>query len=149
MIDDWTTRLTRTLECFASIRNILFAHTRPRLFVAGADGAMKIWDLHAAEPVASFQIRGGSPTAICLSPDDRRLFTGDRNGKVTIRSLVDSKNQSSRVLEFELAALREHTGEIQSLRLTADGSALIAAGGIEGERGTITLWGAPPTQSGR
>ena len=136
-------RLQCTLQCFESVRNAVFAHTSSRLVVAGEDGAVKIWDLPDTDPVAKFEIQGASLTALCFSPDDRRLLTGDKDGTVRIRSLIDSGGEQSRVIAFELAVLREHDGEIQSLRMTPDGRTLVAAGGVKNERGVVTLWHAP------
>ncbi len=104
-----------------------------RLATAGADGTVRVWDLHADDPGRDPLVLPGGEGALLtvdFSEDGRWLAAGSESGVVTIYDLAETNPAAAPVI------LRGHTGSVQAVAFSPDGRWL-ASGGLDL---TARLW---------
>jgi serine/threonine protein kinase/WD40 repeat protein len=60
-----------------------------RLYAAGVEGILRVWDTATGAPSSSLPAHDGAITALTLSADERRIATGSENGEIAVWSLAD------------------------------------------------------------
>ena len=111
------------------------------LATGGADGTLRVWDLHADDPAsASFVLPGGEGALLSVgfSQDGRWLAAGSESGVVTIYDLAETNPAAAPVI------LRGHTGSVQAVAFSPDGRWL-ASGGLDLTARLWPLAGDDPT----
>ncbi|MCC7137281.1 MAG: hypothetical protein IT460_02490 [Planctomycetes bacterium] len=86
-------------------------------FTAGADKAMRIYDLHAGVATPVVGAHDGAVTSVLLSRDESRLFTGSADKTVRLWKGDDGS---------ALGKLEGHAGAVGALAVSPDGAVLYA-----------------------
>jgi eukaryotic-like serine/threonine-protein kinase len=95
-------------------------------------GVLRFWDVEAGEVAQEAKtLRGHTEqiTCLALSPDERRLITGSRDGTARIW----------RADTGEQMAVLKHPGIVNAVEFSRDGTIIMTG---EDESGTITIWDA-------
>ncbi len=122
-------RLLRALEGHAGAVHCVTASVDGRYVVSGgADRTARVWSVDGAETAELRRLEVAAPVqAVCLSPDNARLYTAEPSRFVGVSDVT-----SGSLLErFEA-----HGGGIASLVVSADGRHLITAG----SDGLVKIW---------
>jgi WD40 repeat protein len=109
------------------------AASRSWLASGGADGSVRIWDVHSGHQRADLKAHRGGVYALAVAPDSNWLGTGSGDGSITV---WDANSWHHR------ARFKGHRGGVYALAVAPDGSWL-ASGGIDG---SITIWDADSWQ---
>lgn len=108
---------------------------RHRLIVGGADGTIRIYDLHQLD-AAPQVLRGHRDWVwgLALSPDQSRLVSAGKDNRILV---WDMESQSS------LFSLEGHTDWVNSVTFSADGTLIYSAS----DDGTVRTWGVASGKS--
>ena len=100
------------------------------------DGTVKLWEATTGQHISSLPIE--SAWSMAYSPDGNTLALGKHDGAI---KLIDAKSGR------RVALLRGHGGSVDTVVFSPDGTKLAvgARGGDQSSRGTVKLWGFPPT----
>jgi WD40 repeat protein len=105
----------------------VFAPDGRSLFLGGADGAVRRWDLLSGRPAASWAGHGGAVTGLAVSRDGRALASASADG--TLRLWDVEQGRLVRVL-------RGHHGGVRQVAFAGDGRTLASSG----EDGSVLVW---------
>ena len=115
-----------------SVYTVKFSPDGKILAGAGYDGNVELWEVENWKPVGALTI-GGTVFTISFSPDSKILAS---TGYASVNLWqVDSGEK--------IAALTEHTGWVNAVAFSPDGSTLISGG----DDATLRIWDATPYRS--
>jgi WD40 repeat protein len=105
---------------------LLFAPDGKTLYIAGADGALRFWDVEQTKERFCTQAHGGI-FGLALSPDSRTLATSGKDGAVRLWEAARAA---------EIRTLKGHGGTVAAVAFSPDGKRLASAGYDR----TVRLW---------
>lgn len=100
-----------------------------KLVSAGADGVIRLWDLHSGTLVRLLTGPVVAMESVQFSPDGKRLAIADRSGLVRIQETSGYR---------ELFSFQAHTGAAHSVRFHPAGAQIATSGADE----TVGIWNA-------
>lgn len=109
-----------------------------RLFSAGEDHTVKVWDLVLNKEVAALKGNIGRCTAIQFTNDLKTVFVGARDGKITLYNTQDKFKQIGQLDLRELGLDEEEVTCMSYIQINQK-SSILAVGGSKGQLYLIDL----------
>ena len=130
--------LSHSESRYGRVTSVVFSPDGTTLASGATDQVITLWDWETQRRTGTWEVEGFTRhLPVAFSPDGTRLVAGF--GDHTVR-LWDVETRT------EVATLRGHTGEVNSVASSPDGSLLASVGGFSGDRGshdfTVRLWDA-------
>jgi serine/threonine protein kinase len=113
----------------AGIHALAYSSDSRRLFSAGADGAVRVWDVENARQIGRYAPNAKAILSVAVSSDGRRALFGCDSGVAWMWDLQRGK---------ELACLSGHTRPITRVAFSPDGRRAVTGS----DDATIRLWHA-------
>lgn len=114
------TQIIRTLKGHSSFINVLaISSDGKKLYSAGADKTIKIWDLNEGKEILDLIGHSSFINDLVISPDGKKLYSAGADKTIKAWDLNTGK---------ELFSLKGHDNYINSLALSTDGKILASAG---------------------
>jgi WD40 repeat protein len=122
-----------TLRSPAEVHDVAFAPDGRRVSAAGADGAVRVWDVMSGAEIQNLQWRSEPIRSLAFTPDGKWLAAGDDNGSVGLWEAATGK---------EIRTL-DTRRPVRSVAFSPDGRLLATAG----DDRTVRLWDAATGQA--
>ena len=115
---------------------VAFSPDGGTLAMRHGDGTVKLWEATTGQHISLLPIE--SAWSMAYSPDGNTLALGRHHGTVKLTDVKSGRR---------VAILRGHGGSVDTVVFSPDGTKLAvgARGGDQSSRGTVKLWGFPPT----
>lgn len=126
-------RLLSTLKSHpGNVHAVRLSQDMRRVFSAGDDGRLRVWDLAASREVQNLSAGGAAIRALALGPDDRLALTGGGDYTTPDFALRLWDLGAGRVVQ----TMTGHERAVNTLGLTADGQWAVSASDDQ----TVRVW---------
>jgi WD40 repeat protein len=132
----------------AAVTDLVTAADGARIFTAGKDQTVKVWDGESAQELLTLRGHSAPVSGVAISPDGGRVASIGEDR--TLRIWDASPLRPAEPVSRELLTLRGHSGSILDVFFSPDGAQVLSAA----EDGAVKVWNAEngrelSTSSGR